>query len=120
MKASLCFCPFRFNSLWQSFFYTISVKQFFMALDKQTQLLIYAIAKCRAENKIILGYLIGSIAENYPGFSAFLQKKITKEIAAETEQQWDQMLSAYQVYDPGTSNENLIEMLLGSLKINKG
>ncbi|RYD57832.1 MAG: hypothetical protein EOP56_06025 [Sphingobacteriales bacterium] len=70
-----------------------------MNLDPQMNVLVYAIAKCRAENKIILGYLIGSLGENYPGFSAFLQKKMTREIALETDTQLQQMMSVLDMYD---------------------
>ena len=70
-----------------------------MGTDMKMRAIVYAIAKCRAENKVILGYLIGSIGENYPGFSAFLQRKITKEIADETTLQMQQMVSVLDMYD---------------------
>lgn len=70
-----------------------------MDTDQKMQAIVYAIAKCRAENKVILGYLIGVIAENYPGFSAFLTRKITREIASETDAQLQQMVSVLSMYD---------------------
>jgi hypothetical protein len=85
-----------------------------MNLDPQMNAIVYAIAKCRAENKIILGYLIGSIAENYPGFSTFLKKKMTHEIAMETDMQLKQLMSVLDMYDAGhaEANEFSIDRLL--------
>ncbi len=92
-----------------------------MNTDPQMQAIVYAIAKCRAENKVILGYLIGVIAENYPGFSTFLKKKITNEIALETDMQLQQLSSVLDLYDTqesatdnrGNSIDKLLKLLSG-------